>query len=317
MNLAPLPVGSVDRVVLLGTPDMAVSTAEALVAAGIVVDHVVTRVDKRRGRGGSLSPSPLKAWAIDRGIPVSHRAADLLELSPAPRIGVVVAYGELIKSDVLARVPLVNLHYSLLPRWRGAAPVERCILALDTESGVDLMRIEEGLDTGDVFDERRVAVDPFRTTAAELRDRLVPLGAEMLIENLRRGLGVPRPQEGEASHAAKISADDLRLRFSAPIMDVLARVRVGGAWCEFRGRRLKVLRAEIVSGPSSGSSVGYSVGSSVGPSFGPAGTCRVGREGVEVAVADGVLRLLEVQPEGKPVMDASAWARGSRPDVLA
>jgi len=301
MDLAPLPDGPVDRVVLLGTPDLAVVTAEALSVAGIAIDHVVTRIDKRRGRGGAVSPSPLKVWALDHGVPVSHHAADLLELPDRPRLGVVVAYGALIKSDVLARVPLVNLHFSLLPRWRGAAPVERCILALDTESGVDLMRIEEGLDTGDVFDERRVPVDPARTTAAELRGELVKVGADMLVENLRRGLGSPRPQSGEVSHAAKITPDDLRLRFADPTMRSLARVRVGGAWCEFRGRRLKVARAELRRETP----------------FGVAGSCRVASDGVDVATGDGVLRLLEVQPEGKTIMSAVDWANGSRPDVLA
>lgn len=301
MDLAPLPVGPVDRVVLLGTPDVAVTTAVALVGAGITVDHVVTRVDKRRGRGGAMSPSPLKAWALDHGVTVSHRAADLLDLPVLPRLGVVVAYGALIKADVLVRVPLVNLHFSLLPRWRGAAPVERCILSLDTESGVDLMRIEEGLDTGDVFDERRVPVDPLRTTATELREELADLGAEMLVQNLRRGLGVPRPQSGEASHAAKITTDDLRLRFDDPTMRSLARVRVGGAWCEFRGRRLKVWRAEM----------------SPEGSFGDIGSCRGAAGGVDVCTGDGVLRLIDVQPEGKSVMSAVDWANGSRPDVLA
>lgn len=301
MDLAPLPVGPVERVVLLGTPDLAVTTAETLVSAGVAIDHVVTRIDKRRGRGGAVSPSPLKVWALDHGVPVSHRAADLLELPDPPRLGVVVAYGALIKADVLARVPLVNLHFSLLPRWRGAAPVERCILALDTESGVDLMRIEEGLDTGDVFDERRVPVDPVRTTAAELREELVSLGAAMLVDNLRRGLGTPRPQSGSATHAAKITSDDLRLRFDEPTMRSMARVRVGGAWCEFRGRRLKVGRAEMLPEAS----------------FGAVGSCRVTSGGVDVSTGDGVLRLIEVQPEGKSSMMAVDWANGSRPDVLA
>ena len=147
---------------------MAVPPLRALVAGGWDVAAVVTRADARRGRGSGLSPSPVKAAAEELGLPVVHRVEEVLDLDAD--LGVVVAYGALVRRPVLERLPMVNLHFSLLPRWRGAAPVERALLAGDRETGVCLMQLEEGLDTGPVFACRTVAIGA-RTTAAELRSR--------------------------------------------------------------------------------------------------------------------------------------------------
>jgi methionyl-tRNA formyltransferase len=259
------------RLVYLGTPAEAVPPLRALVAAGHEVRLVVSRPDKRRGRGGGVAPSPVKAAALELGIPVTDRVDDVCEVGA--ELGVVVAFGQLIKPHVLARVPMVNVHFSLLPRWRGAAPVERAILAGDRETGVCLMALDEGLDTGPVYACERVAIGDDET-AAELRDRLVALGTRMLCDLLAGPLPEPRPQSGEPTYAAKIAPEELRLDWSRPAEELVRVVRVGGAWTTFRGRRLKVHRARV------------------GP--------------------DGRLELLEVQPEGGRRMSFADWARGAR-----
>src|SRR5205085_5491799 len=143
------------KLAFLGTPEIAVPPLRALVADGHDVRLAVTRADKRRGRGGHLMPSPVKVAAQDLGLPVTDRVDDAIDAGAD--LGVVVAYGRLIKPHVLAALPMVNIHFSLLPRWRGAAPLERAILAGDSETGVCLMQLEEGLDTGPVYGCRRLA----------------------------------------------------------------------------------------------------------------------------------------------------------------
>jgi len=278
------------RLVFLGTPPAAVPPLRALVEAGHDVALVVTRADKRRGRGAELTPSAVKAAATELGLPVSHRVDDTL--STGAELGVVVAFGQLIKPHVLAKVPMVNLHFSLLPRWRGAAPVERAILAGDDETGVCVMEVEEGLYTGGIYALERVRIHPHET-ADELRARLVAIGTPLLLEVLARpgGIGEPMPQEGEPTYAAKLTPEELELDWSKPA-DQLARLtRVGKAWTTFRGRRLLVAQARAV------------------PGHGEPGVI----EGVTVWAGSGGLELVRVQPEGKPVVDAAAWRNGARP----
>jgi methionyl-tRNA formyltransferase len=167
---------------------------------------------------------------------------------------------------------MVNIHFSLLPRWRGAAPVERAILAGDDRTGVDLMVVEEGLDTGAVYDRAELDIGPDET-ADELRARLVAAGTGLLVGNLQRGLGQPTPQMGEATYAAKIDPAELQIDWSRPPEDIHRLVRLGGAWTTHEGTRLKVWRT------------------------------RLGEAGIE---------LVEVQPEGKARMPVEAWANGAR-----
>ncbi|MCU1462633.1 MAG: fmt [Acidimicrobiales bacterium] len=244
----------------------------ALVEHGHDVALVVSQPDKRRGRGTALSPSPVKAAATELGLTVTDRVDDVLALDPPAELGVVVAFGRIIKPHVLAQLPMVNLHFSLLPRWRGAAPVERALLAGDDETGVCLMAVEEGLDTGGVYRCERVAIAPAET-AGELRDRLVAVGTRMLVDSLAAGLGDPEPQRGEPTYAAKIDPAELELDWSRPAEDLDRIVRVGGAWTTHHGRRLKIHRAHV---------------------------------------ADGRLLPDVVQPEGRAAMPAADWARGSR-----
>jgi methionyl-tRNA formyltransferase len=277
------------RLAYLGTPALAVRPLEALVAAGEDVVVVVTRPDRRRGRGSATSPSPVKEAATALGIDVvdDHRAL----LSAGVDLGVVVAYGRIVPVDVLAAVPMVNLHFSLLPRWRGAAPVERAILAGDDVTGVCVMKLEEGLDTGPIYAREEASIGA-QDDLATLRDRLVDVGSRLLVDILSRPLPEPRPQEGEPTYAAKIDPAELELRWERPAVELARVVRLGRAWTTFRGRRLRVLRADVVGGDD-----------------GAPGTL----DGDVVATGDGWLRLVEVQPEGRGPMAAADWLRGGRP----
>ena len=286
--LAPVPAHPA-RLVYLGTPELAVAPLRALVAAGHDVALVVSRVDKRRGRGSELSPSPVKAAAVELGLPVSHDVADVLGVGAD--LGVVVAFGQLIKRPVLEQMPMVNLHFSLLPRWRGAAPVERALLAGDEVTGVCVMQLEEGLDTGPVFATGVVEIAP-DATLRTLRDELVELGTEMLLDQLTSGFGRPSPQVGETTYAAKIDPAELQLDWSRPAVELDRTVRLGGAWTTFRGRRLKVLGAEVVLGGR-------------GAPGALDGSC--------VGTGAGMLRLLMLQPEGKAAMAVQAWLNGAHP----
>jgi methionyl-tRNA formyltransferase len=280
MALAPAPTHP-RRLVFLGTPEFATRPLRALVDAGWDVALVVSQPDKRRGRGGRPVPSPVKLVAVELGLAVSDRIDDVLEVGAD--LGVVAAFGRLIKPHVLERLPMVNLHFSLLPRWRGAAPVERAILAGDERTGVDLMVIEEGLDTGAVYDRGEVSVGPDET-ADELRDRLTVLGTELLLANLREGLPEPKPQQGEPSYAHKIDPDELRIDWTRPAIEIHRLVRIGGAWTTHDGHRLKLWRTAL------------------GP---------IGPGAIAVPAGDGPIEVVEVQPEGRRRMPARAWANGT------
>ena len=201
------------RLVYLGTPAMAVPPLAALLEAGFDVALVVSRPDAKRGRGGRLLPSPVKAAALDRGLAVTDRVDDVF--AAGADAGVVVAFGRIIRPHVLDALPMVNLHFSLLPRWRGAAPVERALLAGDERTGVCLMAVEEGLDTGGVYGSVEVAIGS-EETAAQLRDELVDVGTGLLVRQLLDGLGPPEPQGGEPTYADKIRPDELELDWAPP-----------------------------------------------------------------------------------------------------
>jgi methionyl-tRNA formyltransferase len=270
------------RLAFLGTPEAAVPTLRALVADGHDIAIAVTQPDRKRGRGSALIASPVKQAAEELGIPVAHQVDAVLEPGVDAELGVVVAFGKLIKPHVLDRLPMVNVHFSLLPRWRGAAPVERAILAGDPETGVCIMALDEGLDTGPVYTCESVAIGP-EETAAELRNRLVEVGTRLLVERLSTGLGEPHEQQGEPTYAAKLEPEEFEIDWSRPAEEVHRLVRLGRAWTTFRGKRLRVLAATLDA--------------ATGPGF----------------TAPNGLVLTEVQPEGKGPMAATAWANGARP----
>ena len=291
----PLPAPPVHpaRVAFLGSPEAAVAPLRRLHEAGIEVVQVVTRADARRGRGGRTTPTPVKAAALELGLPVTHDVADLA--GAGADLGVVVAFGQILRRDLLAALPMVNLHFSLLPRWRGAAPVERAILAGDDTTGVCLMGVEEGLDTGPVYGRREVQIGP-TATAAELTASLSQISADLLVDGLRAGLHEPAPQVGEATYADKVGRADRALTWDLPVAQLHRIVRIGGAWTTFRGRTFKVLAAAPADAATSADR-------------GPSGTIRDDL----VACGDGWLRLQTVQPEGKGPMSASDWRNGARP----
>ncbi len=236
----------------------------------------------------------MKAAAVELGLDVTD---DLMALADVDvDLAVVVAYGRIIPTSLLQRVPMVNLHFSLLPRWRGAAPVERAILAGDPTTGVCLMEVAEGLDTGDIYDCITVPIDE-QDTLGTLRSRLVELGTDMVVRCLRDGLPEPRPQVGEPVHAAKIDPSELRLDWSRPAPELARLVRLGGAWTTFRDARLKVWDARLLDARSL-----------------DARTLAPGEiDGTVVGASPGALELLEVQPEGRTRIPAQSWCNGARP----
>lgn len=288
------------KLVYLGSPDAAVAPLHALVRAGHEVMLVLSQPDRRRGRGVDLSSSPVKAAALACGLTVSDDLNDVfLAARGGAELGIVVAFGKLIPPRLLNALPFLNLHFSLLPRWRGAAPVERALLAGDRETGVCLMGLDVGLDTGPIYRRAVTEISPTESVRA-LRDRLVDMGSSMLVDALSGGfatLGRAESQVGEPTYAAKLDPAEFVVDWTRSSSDIHRVVRLGMAWTTFRGRRLKVLDA-IVSEEGQGSSDSLRPGE---------------LDGVEVRTADGSVRLVTVQPEGKQAMAATAWRNGAQP----
>ncbi len=283
------------RLAYLGTPEMAVPPLRALVAAGHDIALCVTRPDRRRGRGNQTTPSPVKEAATELGIPVSHDMDDVT--GARVELAVVVAFGRIIPTRLLDEVPMVNLHFSLLPRWRGAAPVERAILAGDRQTGVCLMKVEAGLDTGPVYATRRVPIDEHITLDA-LRAELVDVASTLVVDALAdgvAGLPDPVPQHGDVTLAEKITREDLHLDWAAPAVQLARVVRLERAWTTFRGKRLNVLDVAVTSEGEAGGGIPGEL------------------HGGEVVTGSGSLRLLRVQPESRSPMSADEWLRGVRP----
>ncbi len=307
-SLAVLPKGRTERVIFFGTPEIAVGPLRVLVEAGFVVDLVVTGVDKRRGRGSQTSPSPVKQAAIEMQLAVTHDVADAIAFVNQNRannssdtnnyLGVVVAYGHIISKDALQVLPMVNIHYSLLPRWRGAAPVERALLAGDEQTGVCIMQVVEQLDAGDILSSATTQISQTDTTAT-LRTRLGEMANPLLIDVLTHGVSATKPQSGDVIVAAKITQADLEIDWSKPAVVVDRQVRVGGAFTFWSGKRFKIhslkVSAEIFISES--------------------GNMVVVNDRVLVACGKGVIELVEVQPEGKPRISAQDWKKGARLDA--
>jgi len=295
---APLPA-TVGRIAYLGTPEVAVGPLEALVAAGFDVAVVVTGPDRRRGRGSQTSPTPVKAAAHRLGLEVHHDLTEVTRVPGGVDAGVVVAFGSIIPTTVLARVPMVNLHFSLLPRWRGAAPVQRAILAGDTETGVAVMEVVPELDAGGVLASATVPIAA-HATADALASELVAVGSALLVDVLSGPLPEPQPQQGEVTYAAKITSSDLCLSGNLGAVDLERRVRVGGAWFSLGGVKVVVPAARACPGGCAGA---------VAPA---PGEVDADSNGVFLGAADGVLELGEVRPAGRATMSATEWWRGAR-----
>jgi methionyl-tRNA formyltransferase len=295
------------RIVFAGTPDFAVPTLDALAAAGLTVVAAYTQPDRPAGRGRQLAASPVKQRALALGIPVEQpgtlrtAAARARLAALAPDLLVVVAYGLLLGPKVLALPTFgcVNVHASLLPRWRGAAPIQRAILAGDAETGVAIMRMDQGLDTGPVYAERATPIGG-QETARELHDRLAALGAELLIETLpgilKRAL-TPTPQLATGvTYAHKLEKREARLDWSRPALELARAVRAFDPWpiaeTLWGDTVLRIHRARALD---------------AGTDAAPGTVLRAGRDGIDVAAGSGVLRLLALQAPGGKVLEAAQF----------
>jgi methionyl-tRNA formyltransferase len=280
------------RLAFLGTPTAAVPSLEALVAAGNDVVLVISQPDRRRGRGNDVSASPVKAAALARGLPVADdlAALDGVEVERA----IVVAYGELIPAAALARTPMLNVHFSLLPRWRGAAPVERAILAGDEETGVGIISLEATLDTGPLHAVGRTPIG--EKTVSELTSELSHLGAKLLIEVLASSdlLTHPWPQEGESTYAAKVKPETFHVSPEMTVAQALRVVQLERAFVKVEGRRLRILRAQV------------------GDVVVTRGFLVPSKDTVSLGLIDGALELAWVQPEGSRTMNTADWWAGAR-----
>jgi methionyl-tRNA formyltransferase len=300
------------RLVFLGSGAFAIPSFEALLDAGHDVAALVTQPDREKGRGRSLAPPPLKPVAQARNIPVLQpprikdpaAAATLRDL--APEVQVVVAYGQILPRTVIGIPPLgtVNVHSSLLPKYRGAAPIQWAIVKGETETGVTTMLIDEGLDTGPALLSESTAIGP-EEDAVELESRLARLGAGVLLktlEGLAAGTLQPVPQDhAQATLAPMIRKEDGRLDWARTAAQLHDQIRGfqpwPGATTTHAGRDLKIARARVAP-PGPGA---------------PGTVLEVGREGLLVASGDGTrLLLVDVQPESRRPMPAAAYAAGAR-----
>jgi methionyl-tRNA formyltransferase len=298
------------RLIFMGTPEFSVPTLLALHGHGHEIAAVYTRIAKPAGRGMKLQPTPIEQEARRLGIPVLTPTtlktpdAEAEFRSHGAEAAVVVAYGMILPQAILdvPRLGCFNLHASLLPRWRGAAPINRAIMAGDAESGVMVMKMDVGLDTGDVAMAERLAITD-AMTAADLHDALAPLGADLMVRAmgaLERGrLQLTRQSEQGVTYAAKIDKAEARIDWNQPARAVLRHIHglspFPGAWCEMvidgAPARVKILRCELTAGS------------------GEAGDVLDDR--LAIACHDGAIRILELQRAGKQPMKAVDFLRGS------
>ncbi|HEX7079798.1 MAG TPA: methionyl-tRNA formyltransferase [Gammaproteobacteria bacterium] len=315
-----MPVGTAPRIVFAGTPDFAVPSLRALAASGAEIPLVLTQPDRPAGRGRRLSPPPVKRAAAELGLRVAQPEALSDASAPEawgladerPDLMLVVAYGLLLPrwARDWPRLGCVNVHASLLPRWRGAAPIQHAILGGDAVTGVTLMRIEAGLDSGPIYAARETPIGADET-AGELHDRLAELGAALAAETLPRilaGTIEPIPQDDTAkTYAPKLDKRDARLDWRAPAIDLARRVRAFNPWpvaytVADDGRVIRILAAAARPAAPEAERIA------------PGRIVAAGRDGIDVATGEGVLRLLRIQPPSSRVMDAAAYLAAHRLD---
>ncbi|WP_282602012.1 methionyl-tRNA formyltransferase [Paracoccus sp. PARArs4] len=295
------------RVIFMGTPEFSVPALRAIAAEHEVV-AVYTQPPRAAGRGQKARPSPVHLAAQDLGLPVRHpeRLRDPADQQDFADLGadvaVVVAYGLILPQPVLdaPRLGCVNIHASILPRWRGAAPIHRAIMAGDAETGIAIMQMEAGLDTGPVLDLETTPIGVSETTS-DLHDRLAGIGASLILRTLSTlpKDATPQPQAG-VTYAAKIDKAEARIDWTRPASEVDRQIRglspFPGAWCMMGEERLKLLRSTVVEGQGEPGQL---------------------IEGLTVACGTGAIRILQAQPAGKRPMAAEDLLRGWKlPDRL-
>jgi methionyl-tRNA formyltransferase len=296
------------RIVFAGTPEFAAESLAALLASSHQVIAVLTQPDRPAGRGRALQPSPVKALALEHGVPVLQPEnlkgeAVFYELAAlAADVMVVVAYGLIIPRDILSlpRLGCINVHGSLLPRWRGAAPIQRAIAAGDDETGVGIMQMEAGLDTGPVLLEARTAISP-DDTGGSLHDRLAGLGARALVQALAdleslQNKATPQPEAG-VTYAHKLTKEEAQLDWAKPASQLAREVRAFNPWPVSWVPRpqgpMRVLAATLAAGAGQ-----------------PGQILSVSPAGIEVACAEGSLLLTRIQLPGKKPLPVADLLRG-------
>jgi len=302
------------RVGFAGTPTFAATTLAAVLDAGYPVPLVLTRPDKPQGRGLKVAPSPVKALAEARGLSIQQPATLKTEAARAPVLAValdvlvVAAYGLILPPPILSwpRHGCLNIHASLLPRWRGAAPIQRAVLAGDAETGITIMHMEAGLDTGPMIDAVRVAVLP-RDTTGTLQSRLATVGGKAIVATLarlasqKRLAATPQPVAG-STYAPKVGRNEAAIDWSLSAAEIDRQIRAfdptPGAFTALEGELVKLWRAEPVA-ETEGSAV-------------PGSVLGADSTGIVVACGTGALRVLELQPAGGKRLPAAAFAAGRR-----
>jgi len=305
------------RTVFFGTPAFAVPSLRSLIASGTEVAAVVTQPDKRKGRGHALSQPPVKEFALTSGIPVlqplSVRTGEFLDelKTLKPDVITVVAYGRILPKAILElpRLGCVNVHGSLLPKYRGAAPVQWSIINGDEKTGITTMLMNEGLDTGDMLLMEETLITP-EDTADSLSVRLSTIGADLLVKTLAglendtiRGAIRPVPQTGEPSFAPPLRKEDGKINWLSPAVSIFNLVRGmwpwPGAFCMFNGERITVIKAAVSD------DAGQNLNSQI-----PGSIAGIRGGGLLVRTGDGVLAISELKPEGKKAMAALDFANG-------
>ena len=298
------------KVIFAGTPDFAAAALKAIAAAGFEIPLVLTQPDRPKGRGMQLAPSPVKQAALELGLRVAQpeklrNNAEALQMLKEVKadVMVVAAYGLILPQDVLdtPKHGCLNIHASLLPRWRGAAPIQRAIEAGDTETGVCIMQMDIGLDTGNVVSEHRYAIQP-SDTANEVHDALMNLGAAAIVADLQqlkaegRLKSVKQPEEG-VTYAQKLSKEEARIDWNESAAVIERKIRafnpVPAAWVEYQGKPMKIWRAEVVAQQGRAGEV-----------------LSCSSDGLIVACGANALKITELQPSGSKRMDIAAFAAG-------
>ena len=298
------------KVIFAGTPDFAAAALKAIAAAGFEIPLVLTQPDRPKGRGMQLAPSPVKQAALELGLRVAQpeklrnnaEALQMLKEVEAD-VMVVAAYGLILPQDVLdtPKHGCLNIHASLLPRWRGAAPIQRAIEAGDAETGVCIMQMDIGLDTGGVVSEHRYAIQP-TDTANEVHDALMSLGAAAIVADLLqlktegRLKSVKQPEEG-VTYAQKLSKEEARIDWNESAAVIERKIRafnpVPAAWVEYQGKPMKIWRAEVVVQQGRAGEV-----------------LSCSSDGLIVACGANALKITQLQPSGSKRMDIAAFAAG-------